>query len=433
MKILAFTAGAARMYCGSCLRDNALAAELKRQGHDVVLQPLYTPTRTDEDNVSSQRVFLNGISVCLEQHAAYFRRAHPLLDRLWHADWMIRLAARTSIAVSPRLLGEMTVSMLRGEEGRQRQEIRRLTEWLAHEPPPDLVTLPNSLLIALARPVREALGRPVCCTLQGEELFLSQLPEPYRAQALDLIRAHAADVDGFVAVSAFAADDWRNRLGIPAHKIQVVPLGINLEGYPASRPSRTGVFTVGYLARVAPEKGLHALAEAYVKLRRLTGAEPAALEVAGYLAPEHRRYLRGIARRLRQAGLAREFHYHGELDRAGKLAFLSRLDAFSVPGTFDEPKGMPVLEAMAAGVPVVQPRRGAFPEILAAAPGGVLVEPDDPAALAQALLHFWRNPQLAAELGRRGAEGVRAHYSVSHMAARAVEAFAGIAGVRTHA
>jgi glycosyltransferase involved in cell wall biosynthesis len=398
-----------------------------------VLQPLYTPIRTDEANVSQQRVFLNGISVCLEQHAAYFRRAHPLLDRLWHADWMLRLASRTSIAVSPRLLGEMTVSMLRGEEGRQRQEIHRLTDWLAHEPPPDLVTLPNSLLIALARPMREALRRPVCCTLQGEELFLSQLEEPYRAQALELIRDHAGDVDGFVAVSAYAAEDWRSRLGIPAHRIQVVPLGINLEGYPAPRPSSTGVFTVGYLARVAPEKGLHVLAEAYIRLRRLTGAEPTALEVAGYLAPEHRRYLRGIARRLRQAGLAREFHYHGELDRPRKIAFLSRLDAFSAPGTYDEPKGMSVLEAMAAGVPVVQPRRGAYPEILEAAPGGILVEPDDPAALAEALLDLWRDPQLAAELGRRGADGVRRHFSVSHMAARAIEAYAGIAGVRTHA
>jgi len=73
MKILAFTAGAARMYCGSCLRDNALAAELKRQGHDVILLPIYTPTRTDEANVSDSRVFMNGITVCLEQQSAFFR------------------------------------------------------------------------------------------------------------------------------------------------------------------------------------------------------------------------------------------------------------------------------------------------------------------------------------------------------------------------
>ena len=204
MKILAFTAGAARMYCGSCLRDNTLAAELKKQGHDILLVPLYTPTRTDEPNVSHPRVFLNGISVCLEQESAFFRKTHRLLDSLWDAPWMLKLASRTSIRVNPRLLGEMTVSVLRGEEGFQRKEIQRLTAWLGCEEPPDIVTLPNSLLIGLARPIREAVKRPLCCTLQGEDLFLSQLPEPYQTQALELMRAKVGDVDGFAAVSEFS-------------------------------------------------------------------------------------------------------------------------------------------------------------------------------------------------------------------------------------
>ena len=127
MKILAFTAGAARMYCGSCLRDNALAAELMRQGHDVILLPLYTPTRTDEANVSDSRVFMNGITVYLEQQSAFFRKTRWLLDRLWDAPWLMRLAAKSSIAVDPRVLGEMTVSMLRGEDGYQRKDIAKLT------------------------------------------------------------------------------------------------------------------------------------------------------------------------------------------------------------------------------------------------------------------------------------------------------------------
>ena len=228
MKILAFTAGAARMYCGSCLRDNALAAELKRQGHDIVLLPLYTPTRTDESNVSEHQVFLNGISVCLDQQSAFFRKTHRLLDRLWDAPWMLKLAARTSIDVDPHLLGGMTVSMLRGEDGFQSKEIHKLSDWLRHEAPPDLVTLPNCLLIGLARPVREAVNRPVCCTLQGEEWFLNQLQEPYRTQALELIRAKVHDVDGFAAVSRYAASYWIRELCIPENQMHVIPLGINL-------------------------------------------------------------------------------------------------------------------------------------------------------------------------------------------------------------
>ena len=70
MKILSITAGAGDMYCGSCLRDNALAAELIARGHDVTLLPFYTPTLTDEPNVSAgSRVFFGGISVYLQQHS----------------------------------------------------------------------------------------------------------------------------------------------------------------------------------------------------------------------------------------------------------------------------------------------------------------------------------------------------------------------------
>ena len=433
MRILAFTAGAARMYCGSCLRDNSLAAELKRQGHSITLLPLYTPTRTDEANVSEPKVFLNGICVCLDQEAAYFRKTHKLLDRLWGALWMLKLASRTSIRVDPHRLGAMTVSMLRGEEGYQLKEIRQLTAWLRSEEPPDIVTLPNSLLIGLARPIREALHRPVCCTLQGEDLFLAQLSEPYRTQALELIRAKIADVDGFVAVSEFCADYWRRELGIPDHRMRVVPLGIDPEVYgpPARVPGAP--FRVGFLARIAPEKGLHMLAESYLRLRRESDFGGSALAVAGYLAPEHRGYLRGIERRMKAAGLAHEFHFSGELDRAQKIGFLRSLNVLSVPSTYGEPKGISLLEAMASGVPVVQPRTGAFPEILERTGGGVLVEPDSAASLADGIYGLWKNPELAAELGRRGAQGVRAHFTASQKAARALEAYQAIATTHTHA
>ena len=432
MKILAFTAGAARMYCGSCLRDNTLAAELKREGHDIVLMPLYTPTRTDEPNVSESRVFMNGITVCLEQESVFFRKTRWLLDRLWDSQWMIRLASRTSIAVNPRVLGEMTVSMLRGERGFQLKDIRKLTSWLSAEAPPDLVTLPNCLLSGLAKPIRQAVGRPVCCTLQGEDLFLSQLEEPYRSQAWDLIRANVAHVDGYAAVSEFAADYWRRELGVPAHKIHVVPLGISPPRVEKA-PRESGSFTVGYLARIAPEKGLHVLADAYIRLRRRGELHGAMFRAAGYLAPEHRAYLRGVEKQIGDAGFAVEFHYQGELDRDRKMEFLRGLDVFSVPCTYNEEKGLPALEAMALGVPVVQPRCGAFTEMLTRTGGGLLVEPGDPVSLADAILRLWNDPDLAAAFGRCGAQGVREHYSAAQMAARALEVYRIVAATPVHA
>jgi glycosyltransferase involved in cell wall biosynthesis len=433
MKIIAFTAGAGPMYCGSCIRDNALAAELKNQGHDIALVPIYTPTLTDEPNVSEQKVFCGGISVYLEQYLPLFRRTPWLLDRLWDSSWALRLASRRSIAVTPRLLGELTVSMLRGEEGFQRKEIRKLANWLRNETPPDIVTLPNSLLIGLAGPIREAVGRPVCCTLQGEDLFLSQLQEPYQTRSLELIRANLQHVDGFAAVSEYYADFMCRYLGIPGHKMHVVPLGVSLNGYDPGPRFRSHQFTIGYFARVAPEKGLHVLADTYIRLRRETELSAAKIEAAGYLAPEHRDYLRGIERRIQDAGLEHEFCYRGVLDRQQKINFLRNASVLCVPSTYDEPKGIFLLEAMANGVPVVQPRRGAFPEILERTGGGILVEPDDTGSLAQGILSLWKDPALAEELGQRGAKGVSEHYSASRMALRALEVYNNIAAAHVYA
>ncbi|HEX8558678.1 MAG TPA: glycosyltransferase family 4 protein [Pyrinomonadaceae bacterium] len=427
MRILYITAGAAQMYCGSCLRDNALATELLARGHDVALVPLYTPTLTDERNVSRERVFFGGISVYLEQHSALFRRTPRLLDRLWDSKLALRLAARSSIQTSPKMLGELTVSMLRGEEGRQRKELEKLVDWLKAEPPFDLLCLPYTLLIGLAGPLREALGRPVCCTLQGEDLFLEGLPEPYRSESLRLIREAVPEVERFLAVSRYYAEFMPGYLGIPREKMSLAPLGINMQGYEPRAPREAGrPFTVGYFARVAPEKGLHLLAEAYVKLRESLGAGEARLEVAGYLGPEHRDYLRGVERRMAEAGLGAEFVYRGVLDREGKIEFLRGLDALSVPATYDEPKGLFLLEAMACGVPVVQPRRGAFTEVVERTGGGLLVEPDDAGALAAGLLRLGRDAALAARLSAAGYANVRRHYAVEHMADRVLEIYADV-------
>lgn len=426
MKILYLTGGAGQMYCGSCLRDNALAAELIARGHDVTLLPIYTPTLTDEPNVSNGKVFFGGISVYLEQYVPLFRRSPRWIDRLWDSKSMLQLASRRSISTSPKMLGELTVSMLKGEDGFQQKEVAKLLEWAKHEAPPDLVSLPYSLLLGLAKPIKEALGRPVCCTLQGEDLFLEGLQEPYRSEALALIRAQIKHVDAFISVSDYYAEFMPGYLQVPPEKIRVVPLGINLQGYESRPVERGGPFTVGFFARVAPEKGLHVLAEAYCMLRRSGKLAKARLEAAGYMAPEHRQYLADIENKIAADGLSDEFHYRGVLDRNQKIAFLRQLDVLSVPATYDEPKGMFLLEAMACGVPVVQPRRGAFSEIVERTGGGLLVEKDNLQSLGEGLLQIFRDPELGNKLGQQGLRKVHDHYSVSSMADRALEAYGSV-------
>ena len=414
------------MYCGSCLRDNALAAELLRQGHDVLLVPIYTPTLTDEENVSQHRIFFGGISVYLEQHVPLFRHTPKLLDRLWDSEAALNMVARRSISVDPESLAEMTLSMLKGEDGYQRKELDKLIDWLKSSTRPDVVNLPNSLLIALAGPIKRELDLPVFCTLQGEDLFINGLGEPHRSNALELIRSNVEFVDGFIAVSDFYAKRMCDDLGIPEAKMHVVPLGINFDGFEKQVSGESNEVVVGYFARVAPEKGLHVLCDAYRVLRQRTPDRRIRLEVAGYLAPEYRDYLEEITRKMRDWGLAGEFHYRGVLDRGSKLAFLKGLDVFSVPATYDEPKGMSLLEAMAAGVPVVQPRRGSFKEIVERTGGGLLVDGFDAETLASGLLSLIESPSMKAELSKRAFSGVREHYGVSHMARRNIEVYESI-------
>ena len=411
------------MYCGSCLRDNAMATELLARGHDVMLLPVYTPTFTDEPNVSRDHVVLGGISAYLEQYVPLFRKTPHWLDRLWDSKLALDLASRRSISTNPKMLGEMTVSVLKGEDGFQRKEIEKLVDWLKSESAPDVINLPYTLLLGLAGPLKQALNVPILCTLQGEDLFIDNLQEPYRTQSLSLIRDHLNHVDLFLSVSKFYAEFMPGYLGIPAEKIRVVPLGINPNGFELRQPQRDGPFTVGFLARVAPEKGLHVLAEAYRILRESGELRQARFEAAGYIAPDCKPYLDGIKQRLQEAGLASEFNYRGVLDRADKIAFLRKLDVMSVPATYDEPKGVSLLEAMACGVPVVQPRRGAFTEIVELTGGGLLVQPDDPQSLAEGILKIAKDKELAEELSASGFRGAREHYTAAHMTDRVLEAY----------
>jgi glycosyltransferase involved in cell wall biosynthesis len=434
MKILSITAGAAGMYCGSCSRDNALARELMSRGQDVTLVPVYTPTRTDEPNMSRKRVLFGGISVYLQQYVPLFRKTPRFLDRLWDSPRIIETFAERAVSNDPRMLGDLTISMLQGRSGVLRKEFDKLLEWIRSEPLPDIINLPNSLLIAMAAPLRESLNRPVCCTLQGEELFIDGLTAPYRERALDLIRSQAVHVDRFIAVSEYCARFMSKYLDIPDDRIDVVPLGINMAGYERRSAGSTaitdGEFRIGYFARIAPEKGLLQLAEAYALFRKRTGGARIRLEAAGYAAPANQAYLEDVRRCLDKAGLLGEFSYRGVLDREGKLDFLRSLDVLSVPATYDEPKGMFLLEAMACGVPVVQPRRGAFIEIVEKTGGGLLVETGSAESLADGLYTLWRDRAAAAVLGDRAFEGVRAHYTVGHSAARLIEVYDAVARVR---
>ena len=289
---------------------------------------------------------------------------------------------------------------------------------------PEIVHLTNSLFLGMAGPIRSELGIPVLCAVQGEDLFLSGLREPFRSQVRSKLRDRARDASAFLAASRYYADHMTELLDIPAEKMHVIPLGLKLDGH-GTAPQRTeeGPFTVGYLARIAPEKGLHALAEAFHLLAQQTERENVRLRVAGWLGARDEKYFEGVKDQLASWNLERCFEYVGEVDRDEKIRFLGSLDVLSVPTTYQEPKGLFVLEALANGVPVVQPRHGAFPEIIEATGGGLLVEPDSADALATGLRSLMDDPVRRVELGRKGRESVRRDFSAQSMARRTLEVY----------
>jgi glycosyltransferase involved in cell wall biosynthesis len=424
VRIAYITAGAAGMFCGSCLHDNTLVTALRALGHDALLIPTYTPITTDEPDVSQKRVFFGGINVYLQQKLALFRHTPWTLDRLLDARRLLRWVSRFAVRTRTEDLGELTVSVLQGEHGHQRKEVEKLAEWLADDVKPELVNLTNVLLSGMVHEVKRRLGVPVLGTLQGDDIFLEALPEPHRKQAIALIRDHCKEMDGFIATSAYYADFMAGYLDIPRERIDVIHPGLNLTGHGGAREHVDGApFTIGYFARICPEKGLHLLADAFRILRQDPAAPPCRLKASGWLGENNRPYFDKICDQVKQWGLADSFEHSESPDHASKVRFLQSLDVLSVPTTYREPKGLYVLEALANGVPVVQPRHGSFPELIEATGGGLLVEPENPQDLARGLRQLLDNLAHRQELGRKGKEAVHQHFNADSMARKTVAVY----------
>lgn len=389
------------MFCGSCMHDNALARALMGLGAEVSLLPMYTPIRVDERNVSEQRVFLGGINLYLDVLSPVWRRIPRFVRRLVDRPGFIRFATRFGVSNDARELGELTLANLHGADGVQKAAVEELADYIGALRP-DVVIYSNALLVGSLREIRKRFSGPAVCLLQGDDIFLKDLIEPYRSQAMSLLRERASEFDAFLSHSRYYAEFMAEYAGLPREKMRVVPLGIDLEGHDGEVKRQLGnPPVIGYFGRICPEKGLHLLVDA-VELLRATWPE-VRLHVGGYLGARDAQYYAEIARRTESWGAG--FVSIGSPDtHEAKVAFLRSLDLFSLPTTYREPKGLSVLEAMANGVPVVQPAHGAFPEMLERTGGGLLFEPENSvdlaAKLAELLADDARRTALA-ESGRR--------------------------------
>ena len=432
MKIVFLTAGAAGMYCGSCMHDNALARALRQGGSDCILQPLYTPIRTDELSIAQENVFFGGVNIYLTEKLPLFRHVPRVVKRLFDRPGFLKWATRRAASTDAAGLGDLTLSMLRGEDGNQKEEVERLVRWLRDEIRPDAIILTNLLIAGSVPPIRRELpDARVIAILQGDDAFLDYLPKRYREAAIERMGELGRMCDWIVVNSRFYGQRMTQMLSLDPAKVAIEPLTI--DGAPFAGLDLTKVGNdavpkrpqrIGYLARIAPEKGLHHLIDAYIDLARRPGCETIGLDIAGWLGEQNRGYFAEQMSRLAAAGLADRVRHLGSPGLEGKIAMLCGIDVMSVPTEHEEPKGLSVLEAMAAGVPVVLPAKGAFPEIIEQSGGGLLVPPNDTKALADALQRLLQDKALRDGLSKAGRKWVLEERTIENQAISIVQLIA---------
>ncbi|TWU17541.1 Mannosylfructose-phosphate synthase [Novipirellula galeiformis] len=426
MKVVFLTAGAAGMYCGSCMHDNATARVLQASGIDCILQPIYTPIRTDEPSIAQEQIFFGGIHIYLLQQLPWTRFFPKSIRRL--LDWppLIQMATRRAMSTDAAKLGALAISMLKGTEGRQAEEVQRLTTWLESEMQPDVLVLSNLLIGGALPTIRQRLpNTKIVVLLQGDDIFLDHLPAEARAQAIELCAKLVDSVDQFIVNSRFYADKMGSLLSIPERKLTTIPLSIDLHPFAPRESSTENVerIRLGYLARIAPEKGLHRLVDAFIELAHQPPHANLTLEVAGWLGEANRPYLDSIQQRIDKANLRHRFTYHGSPSLDEKSQFLRSLDLLCVPTEYEDPKGLFALEAIASGVPVVLPDHGAFGELIASTAGGVLVPANDHHALSDGIGRLARDHELRHHLARTGRINVQQTHSIETTAERLVLLF----------
>jgi glycosyltransferase involved in cell wall biosynthesis len=245
--------------------------------------------------------------------------------------------------------------------------------------------------------------------------FLSH-PERTRAEIRrdypGLAPSHARRADRVIVVSQFTAGEVVRRLGVAPERISVCS-----PGAPPWEPrtsEHAGERYILFFGTLEPRKNVGGLLDAYERLiARSCSAPP--LVLAGKATETSGPWLDRIAR----APLSGRVRHIGYVDPAGRRALYEGA-AVLVQPSFEEGFGLPVLEAMSAGVPVVVSNRGALPEVAGRA--GAIVEPDDPDAMADAMATLIDDRAAAAEAAARGLVEA-ARYTWDETARRTIVAY----------
>lgn len=422
MKIVNIVPGfGGTFYCGNCLRDSGFVSALRKAGQDAMILPVYLPL-TINGNVQDTPVFYGAVNIYLKQVFPMLRHMPAWMEHMFNSAPLLKLAAGKAGSTRAHGLEELTESMLMGKEGKQGKELDELVHFLKHHEKPDIVHFSNALLLGMARQIREELGVPVVCSLQDEDVWVDAMKEGFRDKIWNLLAEKAKDVDAFVAVSRYFAGVMGEKMRIPAEKLHVVPIGIDpsLYEFHAKPPD---IPALGYLSRIYEDNGFGILVDAFILLRSRKGFENLRLHASGGMTGDDKAFIARQTAKLRKAGLLDDFKVFEDFRPESLGGFFKSLSLLSVPVLKGEAFGLYQLEALASGVPLVQPELGAFPEIIEETGGGLLYNPNTPEALASCLATLLGDKARLEQLALNGRKAVEKKFHCSSLTGRMLDVY----------
>ncbi|HZL10802.1 MAG TPA: glycosyltransferase family 4 protein [Prolixibacteraceae bacterium] len=409
-------------YCGNCMRDSKYIRALKDLGHQVIKVPLYLPLFEDAHDLDEVPVFYGAVNLYLKQQFPIFRHMPMFIEHALDSKSVLEMAARKAGSTRAKGLEEMTISMLLGEDGGQKEELERLVDWLADEAKPDVVHLSNALLLGLAHRIKERMNIPVICSLQDEDVWVDAMDDHYRQKVWDIMSERGKDVDVFIPVSHFFSAEIHKRMLIPETKMVPVHIGVDTADYsPKNILDKEPV--IGYLSRMCEENGLAVLVDAFILLRKNPEYSAVKLKITGGKTGDDIHFIREQKHKISKAGLEVSVFWVEEFEGEERQNFFDSVRLISVPVLNGEAFGLYMLEAMASGIPMVQPALGAFQEVIETSGGGVVYAENKPEQLAEALASLILNDEKLQELSIAGIDGVKAHFDIHAQAKKMVKVY----------
>lgn len=406
-------------YCGNCLRDSKYVDALRNLGHQVIKIPMYLPLFSDEHDITDVPIFYGAISTYMKQVYPIFRKAPKWVDKLLNSKPMMKLAASMAGSTRAKGLEDMTISMLLGEQGEQKEELDKMVDWIVEHCQPDVIHISNALLLGLAKRLKEKTGVPVLCSLQDEDVWVDAMQPQFQQKIWDLMHERSKDVDALIAVSNYFADTMKTRMNISDEKMHTFYLGVDAEDYPFI-PVKEKPRNIGYISRMCRKDGFDIVVDAFINLKNKPGFDDVKLIATGGLTGDDKKFLKEQKQKIKEAGLESNFEIIEEFEGDTRHNFFKKVSMVSVPVRIGEAFGMYLLESMASGVPVVQPALGAFPEIVEISGGGVNYMPNTPQKLSETWAELLNNPEKLEQLSIAGLKGTQEKFNIHNHASEIV-------------